>query len=185
MWNEINPLTCRSAFHTRSVFHARSAFHKSHKGFISLKKALANCKCFFLAPPAGLEPATSWLTVMRSANWAKEEYIKGYISYPMCRLWPIFPGRLQPSIFGTAKLNFRVQNGNGWTLCVKITDSCVSVDLSSRAVSSQVFSALQSLTSVFGMGTGGPFALKTLTYELYVHRKPNKDYWKQKLNSRN
>ena len=27
-----------------------------------------------------------------------------------------------PSIFGTAKLNFRVRNGNGWTLCVKITD---------------------------------------------------------------
>ena len=52
----------------------------------------------------------------------------------------------------------------------------VSVDLFSRAVSSQVFSALQSLTSVFGMGTGGPFALKTLTYELYVHRKPNKEY---------
>ena len=28
----------------------------------------------FLAPPAGLEPATSWLTVMRSTDWAKEEY---------------------------------------------------------------------------------------------------------------
>ena len=28
-------------------------------------------------------------------------------------------------------------------------------DLSSRAVSSQVLSALESLTSVFGMGTGG------------------------------
>ena len=40
----------------------------------------------------------------------------------LCRLRPIFPGRLQPSIFGTAKLNFRVRNGNGWTLCVKVTD---------------------------------------------------------------
>ena len=39
----------------------------------------------------------------------------------------------------------------------------VSVDLSSRAVASQVLSALQSLTSVFGMGTGGPSALITLT----------------------
>ena len=29
---------------------------------------------FLLAPPAGLEPATSWLTVMRSTDWAKEEY---------------------------------------------------------------------------------------------------------------
>ena len=28
-----------------------------------------------MAPPAGLEPATSWLTVMRSTDWAKEEYI--------------------------------------------------------------------------------------------------------------
>ena len=45
-------------------------------------------------------------------------------------------------------------------LCIPL---CVGYDLFFRAVSSQVFSALQSLTSVFGMGTGGPFALKTLT----------------------
>ena len=43
------------------------------------------------------------------------------------------------------------------------TPLCVSVDLSSRAVASQVLSAQQSLTSVFGMGTGGPSAVKTLT----------------------
>ena len=40
---------------------------------------------------------------------------------------------------------------------------CVGYDLSSRLVAKQVFSALQSLTSVFGMGTGGPSALETLT----------------------
>ena len=45
-----------------------------------------------------------------------------------------------------------------WNSC------CVGNDLSSRPVSRQVLSALQSLTSVFGMGTGGPSALKTLTY---------------------
>ena len=44
-----------------------------------------------------------------------------------------------------------------WNSC------CVGNDLSSRPVSRQVLSALQSLTSVFGMGTGGPSALKTLT----------------------
>ena len=27
-----------------------------------------------LAPPTGLEPVTSWLTVMRSTDWAMEEY---------------------------------------------------------------------------------------------------------------
>ena len=29
---------------------------------------------------------------------------------------PIFPGRLQPSIFGVGELNCRVRDGNGWTL---------------------------------------------------------------------
>ena len=40
---------------------------------------------------------------------------------------------------------------------------CVRAYLSSRTVASQVFSARQSLTSVFGMGTGGPSALITRT----------------------
>ena len=35
-----------------------------------------------------------------------------------CRHLPIFPGRLQPSIFGTTKLNFCVRNGNRWNLGV-------------------------------------------------------------------
>ena len=50
--------------------------------------------------------------------------------YPYkCWLRPIFPVRLQTSIFGTAKLNFRVRNGNGWTHCVKNTDYwCTSGD---------------------------------------------------------
>ena len=34
------------------------------------------------------------------------------------RRLPIFPGRLQPSIFGTTELNFCVRNGNRWDLCV-------------------------------------------------------------------
>ena len=35
---------------------------------------------------------------------------------------PIFPGRLQPSIFGACELNFRVRDGNGWTLTAINTD---------------------------------------------------------------
>ena len=31
---------------------------------------------------------------------------------------PIFPVRLQTSIFGAGELNFRVRDGNGWTLTV-------------------------------------------------------------------
>ena len=40
----------------------------------------------------------------------------------------------------------------------------VGIELSSRAASSKVFSPLQSLTSVFGMGTGGPSAFVTPTF---------------------
>ena len=38
-------------------------------------------------------------------------------------------------------------------------NSYVGTDLSSQAVTHQVFSARMSLTSVFGMGTGGPSSL--------------------------
>jgi hypothetical protein len=31
---------------------------------------------------------------------------------------PIFPGRLQPSIVGRSELNYRVRDGNGWTLAL-------------------------------------------------------------------
>ena len=41
----------------------------------------------------------------------------------------------------------------------------VGIDLSSQSVSRQVLSALMSLTSVFGMGTGGPSSLKTPTIQ--------------------
>ena len=37
---------------------------------------------------------------------------------------PIFPGRCQPSIVGRNELNYRVRNGNGWTL-VLISTNCV------------------------------------------------------------
>ena len=39
---------------------------------------------------------------------------------------PIFPGRLQPSIVGRSELNFRVRNGNGWTLALINTDFLVT-----------------------------------------------------------
>ena len=47
-------------------------------------------------------------------------------------------------------------------------DLRVSIELSSRTVSRKVFSPLQSLTSVFGMGTGGPSAFVTLTSSIFL-----------------
>ena len=37
---------------------------------------------------------------------------------PLVLALPIFPGRLQPSIVGRSELNFRVRDGNGWTLAL-------------------------------------------------------------------
>ena len=37
---------------------------------------------------------------------------------PFVLALPIFPVRLQTSIFSRSELNFRVRNGNGWTLAL-------------------------------------------------------------------
>ena len=42
---------------------------------------------------------------------------------------PIFPGRLQPSIIGRSELNFRVRDGNGWTLALISTNCCIATAL--------------------------------------------------------
>ena len=39
---------------------------------------------------------------------------------------PIFPGRRQPSIVGRNELNYRVRNGNGWTLALISTNLLVA-----------------------------------------------------------
>ena len=51
--------------------------------------------------------------------------------YASCWHLPIFPGRHQPSIFGTTELNFCVRYGNRWTLSVINTNySFVFISLS-------------------------------------------------------
>ena len=140
---------------------------------------------FFLAPPAGLEPATSWLTVMRSTDWAKEEYlifvtfrcvgidlffrtVASQVSSAQQSLTSVFGmGTGGPSALETPTAFLK-----GESVSVRLERKtkiklCVSIDLFSRSVARQVFSALQSLTSVFGMGTGGPSALETLTWSQF------------------
>ncbi len=45
------------------------------------------------------------------------------MTVPLMLALPIFPGRLQPSIVGRSELNFRVRDGNGWTLALINTNS--------------------------------------------------------------
>ena len=94
---------------------------------------------FYLIPlvgPSGLEPPTSCLSGTRS----------NLLSYdPMWLVW----------FFHTWYFTVGEQ--------ISLLSLCVGIELFSRAASSQVFSPLQSLTSVFGMGTGGPSAFVTPT----------------------
>ena len=105
------------------------------------------------------------------------ETAKSFDLAVLCWQWAIFPVRRQTSIFASAELNFCVRNGNRWTLCGNITNFarfwrtiCISNELSSRFVAKQVFSPQQSLTSVFGMGTGGPSAIISLIFLLTSKR---------------
>ena len=56
-----------------------------------------------MAPQTGLEPVTSWLTVMRSTDWAIEEHIPAMTYSPTKRI---------RSTIGAGGLNYCVRNGN-------------------------------------------------------------------------
>ena len=142
-----------------------------------------------MAPPTGLEPVTSWLTVMRSTDWAMEEYT---IFFGLCQRFLLRLHKEQSFLLlksPVVDLNniFNCSSGqvivSSTFLYTRTTDwameeysakhpircfACVGISLFFQAVTSQVFSAPLSLTSVFGMGTGGPSASSTPTILLYL-----------------
>ena len=77
--------------------------YEKHRNVLVFFLRLRNARCSYFSE-----------TVLRNPkHWAFGSF--------GCKQWPIFPGRRQPSIVGTEQLNYRVRNGNGWTLHVKIT----------------------------------------------------------------
>ena len=76
-----------------------------------------------MAPPVGLEPTTPRLTAACSTIELRRNIQASipFKSKPVLAL-PIFPGRHQPSIVGRNELNYRVRNGNGWTLVLISTN---------------------------------------------------------------
>ena len=94
-----------------------------------MKRSIAATRCDgnTLAPPVGLEPTTPRLTAACSTIELRRN-ISGPSSVeprPVLAL-PIFPGRRQPSIVGRDELNYRVRNGNGWTLILINTNYIVT-----------------------------------------------------------
>ena len=129
----------------------------------------------FLVGPSGLEPPTSCLSGTRSNLLSYEpmwlvysftlELVEMMGFEPMT---PCLQGRCSPSwatpplfyevCFSSPFLDFKESRYYSALPSVN-----VSTELSSRTVSRKVLSPLQSLTSVFGMGTGGPSAFVALT----------------------
>ena len=76
-----------------------------------------------LAPPVGLEPTTPRLTAACSTIELRRNIQNSDLNNQNFVLaLPIFPGRRQPSIVGRNELNYRVRNGNGWTLILISTN---------------------------------------------------------------
>ena len=80
---------------------------------------------------------------------------------------PLLAGQVLSQLSYTPRLNLRILLFSVFQSPGEDFSSpflCVSTELFSRTVSRKVFSPLQSLTSVFGMGTGGPSAFIALTF---------------------
>ena len=126
-----------------------------------------------LAPQTGLEPVTPRLTAACSTDWAIKAYsvlifgmnhgVCDTIGQKHCRIARLerFALLCVSSCSRRCFISHRERNALSQLTSLSSTDwaikskiKSVGVDLSSRAASSQVFSALLSLTTVFGMGTG-------------------------------
>ena len=132
------------------VHHCRKATSFARKGKHHFEPWMGERKkapdgVFFLSPQTGLEPVTLRLT----AGCSTIELLR--ITY---------------GVDGTHLPLFEWKNRGGGNRLSPPGFLCVDVYLSSRHVAMQVLSARQSLTSVFGMGTGGPSALLTSTLHL-------------------
>ena len=107
---------------------------------------------------SGLEPPTSRVSGARS-NQLSYEPIVWYFPLDSCKPFGSHGGddgirTHDPLLAG------QVLSQLSYTPMGAASQGCgVGHDLPSHAVASVVLSALQSLTSVFGMGTGGPSAL--------------------------
>ena len=82
-------------------------------------------RLIFWAPPCGPTEKIKKKTTLRSDRKNKKENHLQNSKWFIMSALPIFPGGCPPSIFGTFELNYRVRDGNGWTLKVINTDYAV------------------------------------------------------------
>ena len=148
--------------------------------------------------PSGLEPPTSCLSGTRSnllsydPMWLVSDLLSlGWWRWWDSNPWPpacragALPAELHPH-FLKNRFRYLYLFSNLWSGFYSTPSVSVSIELFSRTVSRKVSSPLQSLTSVFGMGTGGPSAFVTLTLFSFLigHWKLNNIISRSFLNSK-
>ena len=83
---------------------------------------------------------------------------------------PIFPGRLQPSIVGRSELNFRVRDGNGWTLALISTN--YSIDRTLKTEQCKTRSSSQGLACFIRRSSPRTISTDQLHTLLRFHLRP-------------
>ena len=94
------------------VFLSRCLIYKVHAA-----KLTAGFQCTTFRSPCQelFQVFQTFFKFFRPLTW-QEKTVS--LDWPFMLALPIFPARLQASIFGRSELNFRVRNGNGWTLAL-------------------------------------------------------------------
>ena len=93
----------------------------------------------------------------------------------MCRHRPIFPGRRQPSIFGTDELNCRVRYGNGWSLIVINTDYECPLYIQNRITKDKQCNDWKPAPNTFCRSSPRLISIGQLNTLLCVHLRPIND----------
>ena len=88
---------------------------------------------------------------------------------------PIFPARLQASIFGRSELNFRVRNGNGWTLALINTNYFPSKKKVSKENFRRAFLSLPSFSTISIISDFLTLSRTFLLKVLFSHSKRSGD----------
>ncbi len=153
-----NQRKTRQGFHnTANIFYAKSCINQKCPFCSQQQITMRLLPMLILADGIGMivdplhsKPLLHFDCLLRN-KYAKEP---ARMSRLFVLALPIFTARHQATIVGVCELNFCVRDGNRWTLTT------------SRPVTRQLSSAYVSLTSVFGMGTGGPSQQRPVTRQL-------------------
>ena len=90
----------------------------------NMQYAMNHCDCFSSQIKISLALLfdLAWRAALRMNDIVDKKKNRPFGLFLFMSALPIFPGSCPPSIFGTHELNYRVRDGNGWTLSVINTD---------------------------------------------------------------